>query len=109
MEYYFEYGIYRRINGGTPFCINTFHTLVEAIHILQINYIYEDEKRGRIYFVDNDFFNNRYDNIAGSNFNYYKIVVRKISNWCNIDELENDSVDKLKTGNKKIINFYNFA
>lgn len=60
-----------------------------------------EEERGRAYFVDNDFFNNKYP--FGINLKYYSIKVRDVSEFEKYSEEE--SIEK---ENQKIIYLQNF-
>ena len=55
-----EYGIYIRQGSGTPYMIHIFDNLDNA-KIKLYDMISLDEERLNPYFVDNDFFENRYD------------------------------------------------
>lgn len=107
MEYYLEYGIYRKINNGSPFCVNTYRTLPEAKYTLENVFIADDKEQGRTYFVDNDFFENDYSEINGK-FNYYKIVVRQKSKWVNIEQIQDIENNNCKINKSKVINFIDY-
>lgn len=108
MFFHIEYSILRRIGGGAPYIGLTYNSLQEAINILEKNFIYEDIKKKRIYFVDNNFYNNKYECLIGiSNFNYYKIVARKITDWVGYEEISEFNYDNISKNN--IIEFPNFA
>lgn len=93
-DYFVEYAICRIVGGGSPYIVNHYRSLTEAIYILRNNFIRDDEKKHRLYYVDNDFFPNKYNNLMGlSNFNYYKIVQRKITDWLDLRE-ETEEEDK---------------
>ncbi len=73
-----EYSIYCMYGKGKPFCLNTYKTFFEAeSKLYQI--IQTDEERHRIYYVDNDFFENKYQ--LGMQVNYYSIIERTVSEW----------------------------
>lgn len=56
-----EYAIYCIYNGGTPFILHTYKSLQEAK--LQIyNMAYNEIDHNRIFYVDNDFYENKYPN-----------------------------------------------
>ena len=67
-----------------------------------------------MYYVDNDFFDNKYPNCAGSkNFNYYKIVAREYSEWEEVDINGNIKIktkeNYINNNKNKIINFCNYS
>ena len=73
-----QYGIYIRCNGGIPYMIHFYDNINDAkIHLYDM--INLEEERGRPYFVDNDFFNNKYKNCL--NLKYYCIKVREVSDF----------------------------
>ena len=68
MEYNKEYCIYCIYNGGTPFILKTFKTL-EAAKAKLTEMIDLEKERNRPYFVENNFFENKYvGNIPGKHF-----------------------------------------
>ena len=73
-----EYTIYCMYGKGKPFFLSIYKTFFEAqaklYEIIQL-----DEERHRIYYVDNNFFENKYK--LGMQSNYYSIVERKVSEW----------------------------
>ena len=44
MQYYKEYGIYRIVSGGSPYCINIYKSLEDAKYALYSIFIAEDER-----------------------------------------------------------------
>ena len=108
MQTRIEYAILREINGGSSYITMTFTTLNEAIYILKHNFIDEHEKKGKMYFVDNDFFDNPYKNFRGlQNFYYYKIISRKITSWEDYNYFDNDILKEHK-GNLEKNNILKF-
>ena len=90
-----EFCIYIRTRGGKPYILDTFNNISEA-KLKLYEMISLEEERGRPYFVDNDFFNNKYS--CNINLKYYCIKVREITNF------EKYSEEKCKIEeNKKII------
>lgn len=87
-----EYGIYIRCNGGQPYMIHFYDNIFSAKQAL-LQMVQLEEERGRPYFVDNDFFNNKYS--CNLNLKYYCIKVRDVS------EFEKYSEEKIKTKEKK--------
>ena len=80
MQYYKEYGIYRIVSGGSPYCINIYKSLEDAKYALYSIFIAEDERRHRMYYIDNDFHNNKFINMVGvKNFNYYNNIINNNS------------------------------
>lgn len=104
-----EYAILCEVNGGAPYIVNRFTSITEAIYILEHNFIMEHERKGKMFFVDNDFYKNSYNNLRGyKNFYYYKIVSRKITSWEDYNFFE-DCNFKPKFSQNNIINFTNFS
>lgn len=54
-----EYTIYCIWNGGTPFYLHTYDSIFKAKQDLY-EMIELEKKRNRIYYVDNDFYENEY-------------------------------------------------
>ena len=95
-----EYCIYCIWNGGKPFILDTFKTLDSAKFRL-FDMISLEEERNRPYFVDNDFFNNKYS-YAGR-LKYFCIKEREITEWNKYSE-EKANIEN----NKKIIYITNY-
>ena len=95
-----QYGIYIRCNGGTPYMIHFYDNILSAKQKLY-DMIQLDEDRGRAYFVDNDFFFNKYT--CNLNLKYYCIKERDVSEFTNYSEQKNDTNEK-----DKIIYFQNY-
>lgn len=95
-----EYGIYIRCNGGTPYMIHFFNNILSAKQKL-FEMIQIEEDRGRPYFVDNDFFNNKYP--CNINLKYYCIKVRDVSDFDVYSEEKSNTKEK-----NKIIYFQNY-
>ena len=109
MQTCIEHAILYEVNGGAPYIVNRFTSIAEAIYILEHNFIMKQERKGKMYFVNNDFYKNSYNNLLGyKNFYYYKIVSRKVTSWeeYNFFELDNS---KPKVSQNNIIKFTNFA
>lgn len=95
-----EYGIYTRCKSGTPYMIHIFNNITSAkLKLYEI--ISLDEERGRSYFVDNDFFNNKYP--CSNNLKYYCIKVRDVSEYEVYSEEKHIAEEK-----NKIIYFQNY-
>lgn len=99
-----EYGIYIRCNGGTPYMIHFYNNIYSAKQKL-FEMIQLEEDRGRPYFVDNDFFKNKYP--FGFNLKYYSIKVRNVSEFKKYSEVDTIEEEALKKDNK-IIHLKNF-
>lgn len=74
-----EYRVYRQNNGGTPFCLRTLQTLSEAKRYIY-NCIANYEELHYFYYVDNDFFDNKYS-IGLKGLFYFQIQERDVSAW----------------------------
>lgn len=93
-----EYGIYIRCNGGTPYMIHIYDNLYSAKTKLY-EMVNLEEERERPYFVDNDFFENKY-NLAVK-LKYFCIKEREVSEWIqyskeNEERQENNNIIFLK-------------
>lgn len=96
-----EYGIYIRRGNSKPYMIHIFDNLDNCKLKLYDMLSLEDERQ-RPYFVDNDFFHNKYH--FESKLSYYCIKVRDVSNWISYSE-EDELQDNIF--NNKIIYFEN--
>jgi hypothetical protein len=94
-----EYSIYIRQGSGTPYMLHFFNNIDSAKSKL-FEMIQLEEDRERPYFVDNDFFSNKYN--ISTKLKYYCIKVREVSEW------ENYSEEKLKKEYSNKIIYYNF-
>lgn len=95
-----EYSIYIRCNGGFPYILDTFNNITSA-KLKLYDMISLEEKRGRPYFVDNDFFNNKYS--CNLNLKYFCIKERDVSEFTVYSEKKQRAKDK-----DKIIYFQNY-
>ena len=95
-----QYGIYIRCNGGTPYMIHFYDNILSAKQKLY-DMIQLDEDRGRAYFIDNDFFFNKYT--CNLNLKYYCIKERDVSEFTNYSEQKDNLNEK-----NKIIYFQNY-
>lgn len=95
-----EYCIYVRNGSAKPYYLKSFESFLEASRALT-EIITLEEERQRPYYVDNDFFDNKYNNI--SNLKYLCIKEREVSEWSKYSEEE-----KIKERYKKIIYINNF-
>jgi len=94
-----EYCIYCIWNGGQPFILDTFKNLNSAKLKLS-EMISLEEERVRPYYVDNDFFINKYSHIG--RLKYFCIKERTVSEW------EKYSEEKANIENSKIIYLNNY-
>ena len=99
-----EYSILIRHGSGCPYILGTYNDIISVKHAVQNLVDYEIE-RNRMYYVDNDYFNNPYP-FCGSNLKYMKIQVREVTEWIQYSETENDVTYKKK--NNKIIYLKNY-
>lgn len=74
-----EYSILVKQGTGKAYIHSTYKDYFEAVASLQIIADYEDECH-RMYYVDNDFFNNKYSYIT-DNLKYICLQVREVSDW----------------------------
>lgn len=82
-----EYGIYRRNNGGKPFMIDIYTDYITAK--VRINELISYwEQKGYQYYIDNDYYENKYPLILNNCF-YCSIKVREVSEWYNYEEHTN--------------------
>lgn len=96
-----EYGIYRRNSGGKPFMIDIYKDNNSAkIRINELVAYWED--KGYQYYIDNDYYENKYPLMLNNCF-YCSIKVREVSEWLNYSEDKEDVKN-----NSKIIFFNNF-
>ncbi len=95
-----EYGIYTICNGGTPYMIHFFNDITSA-KLKLYDMISLEEERGRPYFVDNDFFKNKYAYCV--KLKYFCIKERDVSDFTKYSEKET-----LKKKDNNIIYFQNF-
>lgn len=95
-----EYGIYIRQGRGRPYMIHIYDNINSAkLKLYEI--IQLEEERQRFYYVDNDFYNNKYANV--NNLKYLCIKERDVSDWKNYSE------DKIqKNENNKILYFNSY-
>lgn len=95
-----EYSIYIRQGDGKPYYLQSYNSIMEARNAIDIIVGLEEERR-RPYYVDNDFFNNKYNNI--SNLKYICLKVREVTEWSTYSEEE-----IIKESYNKILYINNF-
>ena len=83
-----EYTIYCIWNGGTPFYLHTYDSIFKAKQDLY-EMIELEKKRNRIYYVDNDFYENEYP--CTINCKIFSIKERRVDNWSKYSEKESDT------------------
>lgn len=99
-----EYSILIRNKSGMPYILGTYKDIISAKHAMQNLADYEDE-RNKMYYVDNDYFANKYP-YCGNNLKYMKIQVREVTEWTKYTEIENN-IEEFQS-NSKIIYIKNF-
>lgn len=73
-----EFCIYVRNGQGKPYILSSYSSFREAFIALN-NIIDYEKERGRIFYVDNDFYDNKYPlNLSGK---YLCIMQRSITDW----------------------------
>ena len=95
-----QYGIYIRCNGGTPYMIHFYDNILSAKQEL-FDMIQLEEDRGRPYFVDNDFFNNKYS--CNLNLKYFVLKKEMYQNLQFIQRKNKEQKIKIKSFIFKII------
>lgn len=85
-----QYGIYIRHGSGTPYMVHFFDNIYSAKSKLYEMLQLEDERQ-RPYFVDNNFFDNKYN--ISSKLKYYSIQVREVSEWEKYSEEEEGEIN----------------
>lgn len=77
-----QYSIYTVYNGGRPYYGVEYTSLSECREALE-SIIKYHEKHHHLYYIDNDFFNNKFQYL--DKCYYYSIHCREVSEWDNID------------------------
>ena len=94
-----EFCIYVRNGRGKPYMLSSYPTFREASNALN-NIIDYEQERGRIFYVDNDFYDNKYPpNLSGK---YFCILQRSITEW---KKYESFCSSTSKDKNEKIVMF----
>lgn len=73
-----EYCIYIRQGLAKPYVLHTFNNINSA-KIKLFDMISLEDMRGRPYFVDNDFFDNKFN--MSSSLRYFCIKEREVTDW----------------------------
>ena len=82
-----EYCIYVRQGSGTPYVLKTYPDIISAKRCIQ-RLVDLEEERNRMYFVDNDYFFNKYSYV-GDGLKYMMIQVREVTVWEKYSEINN--------------------
>lgn len=90
-----EYCIYVRQGTGNPYFLSPYNNIIEAKKAL-FEIIQLEEERQRPYYIDNDFFQNKY--VLLNNLKYLCIKERNVEEWQKYSE-ENT----VEENNNKII------
>ena len=80
-----EYTIYARHGNAKPYTIGTYKTIASA-KLKLYDIISLEIERKRPFFVDNDFFENKYT--LGSELFYISILERDVKEWKRFSELD---------------------
>ena len=97
-----EFCIYIKNGRGTPYIQASYRTFQDAFIALN-NMIGLEEERNRFYYVDNDFFDNKYPpNMYGK---YFSILERVVGEWKKYEHQNTSSKSKTKRENGKILMF----
>lgn len=96
-----QYGIYIRCKSGVPYMIHFYDNITSA-KLKLYDMVSSDEERGRQYYVDNDFFNNKYP--FSNSLRYYCIKVRDVSDF----EVYSEEKAKEEDSKKIVYLFNNF-
>ena len=73
-----EYGIYIRHGEGKPYMLQIFND-IDLAKIKLFDMISLEEQRNRPYFVDNDFYDNKYN--ISIELKYFCIKEREVTEW----------------------------
>ena len=94
-----EFCIYIKNGRGSPYTIGTYNSFREAFIALN-NMLGLEQERNRFYYVDNDFYDNKYPpNMFGK---YFCIMERNVTEWIKHETLASQSS---KDKDNKIIMF----
>ncbi len=86
----FEYSILIKNGNCQPYILQTYNN-IESAKAALYNIVTLEEDRGRFFYVDNDFFYNKY---PLGNGKYICIKEREVSNWENYSEYKRKSKSK---------------
>lgn len=94
-----EYCIFVICNGGCPYTVGSYNSFLLARQAL-MNMISDFDKRKTIYYIDNDFYENKYP-LGLQNSRYYQIQEREVTEWKKYQEAQSYPKE-----NCKIIKFH---
>ena len=80
-----EYSILVRQGSGSAYLLQTYSDVLSVKRAIA-NLVEFEESRNRMYFVDNDFFNNKYY-CVNSGLKYLCVQVREVSEWQKYSEI----------------------
>ncbi len=95
-----EYGIYIRQGSGKPYMIHIFNNIYSAKQKLYEMILLEEERQ-RPYFVDNDFYKNKYNTTI--KLKYFCIKEREVTDW---QKYSKDNISNDKNNNILYLNNY---
>ena len=87
-----EYTILIRYGTAIPFMSQNFSSLIEA-KLNLYDMVALEEERGRVYYVDNDFFKNKYTTGLHGTLKYMCIKERTVTDWTVYKENEEKTED----------------
>ena len=91
-----EYCIYIKNGLGKPYVVSPYSSFSEALVALNVMVDYEEELN-HFYYVDNDFFNNRYPpNMYGK---YFCIQERTVTKWSKYESIVANKKQKNSSDN----------
>lgn len=100
-----EYSILIIQNGGKPYYLKNYNTFESCFEALE-NMISLEKERGRLFFVDNDFYPNEFKFVGYENIKYFCIKSREVTEWKKINT--NDYSNTKDKKNCKVINILNY-
>lgn len=74
-----EFTILNIVNGGSPYYLRSFNSVDQAINAIY-NIVSAYDNKRHMFYVDNDFFNNKYPLIF-NNCHYIQLQEREVSEW----------------------------
>lgn len=91
-----EYSIYFIVGGGVPYNLNTFKDINDC-KIKVNNLINEYKEKNKLYYLDNDFYENEFKLdlvLNNKNGKYLKIIERDVTTWHEYKESQHCANDK---------------
>lgn len=86
-----EYAILIKQGSGTPYVLKTYPDIISAKRAISNLVDFEEEKH-RMYFVDNDYFYNKYCHVGS--LKYMCIQEREVTEWEKYSEMKNITNNK---------------